>query len=136
STPIFDAGLTNAIKSFQSRFGFTPDGKVNEQLLKHMNVTPLERVKQLLINMNRMRWLPVQPEGELIMVNTPAFTLTFSDKDKTVFTMPVVVGKEGHTTTLFSDMLSTIVFSPYWNIPPSIVKGEIIPSMEKDPSYL
>jgi len=50
--------------------------------------------------------------------------------------MPVVVGKEGHNTTLFSDMLTTIVFSPYWNVPPTIVKKEIMPAMEKDPNYL
>jgi murein L,D-transpeptidase YcbB/YkuD len=58
------------------------------------------------------------------------------DGKNTVFSMPVVVGKEGHNTTLFSDMLTTIVFSPYWNIPQSIVKNEIIPEMEKDNNYL
>ena len=136
TTQLYNAALIDGIKRFQQRFGFTPDGKITADLLEHINVSPLDRVKQLLINMNRMRWLPVQPEGSLIVVNTPAFTLTVSENDKHIFSMPVVVGKEGHHTTLFSDRLTTIVFSPYWNVPPSIIKKEILPSMEKDEAYL
>ena len=136
SSGLYDDHLVSGIKSFQQRNGFTPDGKVSDKLISLMNITPKERIKQLLINMNRMRWLPYEPEGKLILVNTPAFTLRVIDGKKEVFEMPVVVGKDGHNTTLFSDMLTTIVFSPYWNVPPSIVKSEIIPSMAKDESYL
>ena len=136
SSGLYDDYLLNGIKSFQARNGFTPDGKLSAKLIKLMNITPKERVKQLLINMNRMRWLPFEPDGKLILVNTPAFTLRVTDGKKDVFEMPVVVGKDGHNTTIFSDMLTTIVFSPYWNIPPSIVKSEILPSIQNDPSYL
>lgn len=136
TSQLFDERLKNGIKNFQIRFGFTADGKITPDLLKHMKVTPLERVKQLLINMNRMRWLPQQPEGHLIVVNTPAFILHMFHRENTVFSMPVVVGKEGHNTTLFSDMLTTIVFSPYWNIPRSIVKNEIVPAMAKNGNYI
>jgi L,D-transpeptidase YcbB len=136
STDLFDENLKNGIRSIQARFGFKSDGKITSELLAQLNVMPIERVKQILINMNRMRWLPQEPEGHLIVVNTPAFILHMYDGGKTVFSMPVVVGKEGHNTTLFSDMLTTIVFSPYWNIPPSIVKKEIIPEMEKNNNYL
>ena len=136
SSGLYDDYLLNGIKSFQARNGFTPDGKLSAKLIKLMNITPKERVKQLLINMNRMRWLPFEPDGKLILVNTPAFTLRVTDGKKDVFEMPVVVGKDGHNTTIFSDMLTTIIFSPYWNIPPSIVKSEILPSIQNDPSYL
>ncbi len=136
SSGLFDEHLTEGIKRFQQRNGYTPDGKVSKNLIALMNITPKERIKQLLINMNRMRWLPYEPEGKLILVNTPAFTLRVIDGKKEVFEMPVVVGKDGHNTTIFSDMLTTIVFSPYWNVPPSIVKSEMIPAMEKDPNYL
>ncbi len=136
SSELFDDNLKTGIKNFQSRFGLTADGKVTSSLLQKMNVPAVERVKQILINMDRMRWLPTEPEGKLIMVNIPAFTLTVYEGKDTVFSMPVVVGKEGHSTTLFSDMLTTIVFSPYWNVPPSIVKNEILPGMEKNPNYL
>lgn len=136
TTALVNENLRNGIKNFQTRIGFTADGKITEPVLKQMNVPVLERIKHLLINMNRMRWLPQQPEGKLIEVNIPAFTLTVYDGNKKAFSMPVVVGKEAHGTTLFSDLLNTIVFSPYWNVPPSIVKNEILPSMEKDENYL
>ena len=136
TSDMFTENLKNGIKNFQTRFGFTPDGKITKPLLEQMNVPAIERVKQILINMNRMRWLPQEPQGKLIVVNIPAFILHVFDGKNTVFSMPVIVGKEGHNTTLFSDMLTTIVFSPYWNVPPSIVKKEIMPSMEKDPNYL
>lgn len=136
SSGFFDNNLKEGIKSFQQRNGFTPDGKLSKDLISLMNITPKARIKQLLINMNRMRWLPYEPDGKLILVNTPAFTLRVIDGKKEVFEMAVVVGKEGHNTTIFSDMLTTIVFSPYWNVPRSIVKNEMIPAMEKDPEYL
>ena len=136
TTAMFDENLKTGIKNFQTRFGYTPTGKVTKELLAQINVPVIDRIKQLLINMNRMRWLPQEPEGRLIVVNIPAFILHVYDGTKTVFSMPVVVGKEGHNTILFSDMLTTIVFSPYWNVPPSIVKAEIVPAMQKDPNYL
>jgi len=59
-----------------------------------------------------------------------------TEGDKHVIHMPVVVGKEGHSTTMFSDDLTQIVFSPYWNVPRSIVKNEILPLMSKNHNYL
>jgi murein L,D-transpeptidase YcbB/YkuD len=136
TTDVFDDTLENGIKSFQTRFGFSPDGKIDDKLLAQMNVPAIDRVKQILINMNRMRWLPQQPQGRLIEVNIPAFLLHVYDGKQKVFSMPVVVGKDGHNTTIFSDLMTTIVFSPYWNVPPSIVKKEIIPGMDSDKNYL
>ena len=136
SSSLFDDNLKKGIMSFQRRFGQTASGKITDATLKEMKVPVISRIKQILINMNRMRWLPSEPENKLIVVNIPAFLLHVYDERKQVFSMPVVVGKEGHNTTLFSDKLTTIVFSPYWNVPPSIVKKEIIPGMEKDENYL
>lgn len=136
TSSVYDTALENAIKNYQKRFGFTPDGKLGSKTLQQLRKPAIERVKQILINMNRMRWLPTKPEGRLIVVNIPAFNVHVYDGPKTVFTMPVVVGKEGHNTTLFSDKMTTIVFSPYWNVPKSIVKNEILPGMQKDPNYL
>ncbi len=136
TTDIFNENLTNAIKNFQTRFGNTVDGKISETLLKEMNVPAIERVKQILINMNRVRWMPQEPGGKLIVVNIPEFILYVYDGKNKIFEMPVVVGKDGHNTTIFSDRLTTIVFSPYWNVPESIVKKEIVPAMQKDTGYL
>jgi len=136
TTDVYDDTLENGIKSFQSRFGFTPDGKINEKIIKEINVPVIDRIKQILINMNRMRWRPQEPEGRWIEVNIPAFILHVYNGKDTVFSMPVVVGKDGHNTTLFSDLMTTIVFSPYWNVPPSIVKKEIVPGMDSNENYL
>ncbi|MEO7961762.1 MAG: hypothetical protein ABIR19_09450, partial [Ginsengibacter sp.] len=63
--------LKNGIKNFQTRYGYTADGKLSASLLKEMNVSAVDRVKQILINMNRMRWMPQEPDGKLILVNIP-----------------------------------------------------------------
>src|SRR5690606_25394960 len=101
-----------------------------------MNVPAVERVKQILINLGRTQWLIHQPEGHLIMVNIPEFKMHVMEGDKQVFDMNVVVGKEGNNTTIFTGHLDQVVFSPYWNIPRSIVKNEILPAMQKNAGYL
>ncbi|MDQ6904342.1 MAG: L,D-transpeptidase family protein [Bacteroidota bacterium] len=136
TTNIFDDNLAAGIKSYQSRFGYTTNGELSTSLIKEMNVPALNRVKQILINMNRMRWMPQEPDGRLIVVNIPEFVLHVYDGKSKVFDINVVVGKDGHNTTIFSDKLTTIVFSPYWNVPRSIVQNEIEPAIEKDPNYL
>lgn len=136
TTATFTPELEEAIKSYQATHGITPDGKISNALVKSLNVPASERVRQLLVNMERMRWMPTRKEGKLIMVNIPEFTLHVTEGDNHVKHMPVVVGKEGHTTVMFSDDLEYVVFSPYWNIPPSIVKSEILPAMQKNGGYL
>jgi murein L,D-transpeptidase YcbB/YkuD len=136
TTAVFTPELEAAIKDYQSGAGITPDGKITTPLVKSLNVPSMKRVEQLLVNMERMRWMPTKKEGKLIMVNIPEFTLHVTEGDNHVIHMPVVVGKEGHTTTMFSDDLEFVVFSPYWNIPPSIVKNEILPSINKNKNYL
>jgi murein L,D-transpeptidase YcbB/YkuD len=88
------------------------------------------------MNMGRMRWMPEVNSGQLIMVNIPEFVLHVYEGKKKAFDMNVVVGKEGHNTMMFSGDLNQIVFSPYWNVPPSIVKKEILPKLASNPGYL
>lgn len=132
----FDDTLEMAVKTFQTRMGYTANGSINAQLIKDMNVPAIERVKQILINMGRMRWMPTEPNGRLIIVNIPEFALHVYENKRKVWDMDVVVGKEGHNTTMFTGDLNQIVFSPYWNVPPSIVQKEILPKMESEPDYL
>lgn len=80
--------------------------------------------------------MPQEPAGKLILVNIPEFVLHFVDGKNKIFDMDVVVGKEGHNTMMFTGKLSQIVFSPYWNVPPGIVKKEILPKMANNPNYL
>lgn len=136
TSQVFDDQLANAVKTFQVSRGLTPTGVVTASLIKEMNVPAIKRVEQLLINMGRMRWMLIANDGNLIMVNIPEFVLhVFEGKNK-VFDMDVVVGKEGHNTTMFTGKLNQVVFSPYWNVTPNIVKNEILPAMTNDPDYL
>jgi murein L,D-transpeptidase YcbB/YkuD len=136
TTQVFNDTLEIAVRRFQQSLGYTPTGVVNAQLIKDMNVTARQRLSQILLNMDRMRWMPTEPSGQLIVVNIPEFILHVYEGKQKAFDMNVVVGKEGHNTVSFSGDLSTIVFSPYWNVPPSIVKDEIIPAINKNPGYL
>ncbi|GAA4728705.1 L,D-transpeptidase family protein [Flavisolibacter ginsenosidimutans] len=136
TSQVFNDTLENAVRVFQKRLGYTPTGTVNAQLIKDLNVPAQKRLEQILVNMDRMRWMPTEPSGQLIVVNIPEFVLHVYENKKKAFDMNVVVGKEGHNTVSFSGDLSTIVFSPYWNVPPSIVKKEILPKMASNPNYL
>jgi L,D-transpeptidase YcbB len=136
TTQLFDDTLETAIKNYQQRFGYTADGVVTDALIKEMNVPAQTRLQQILVNMERMRWMPSQPEGNMILVNIPEFVLHVYEGKKEPFDMDVVVGKEGHNTMMFTGNLNQIVFSPYWNVPPSIVRKEILPAMQKNPNYL
>ncbi len=136
TTPIFNPALSAGISNFQTRFGYTPTGVLTEQQIKDMNVPVTDRIKQLLVNMGRMQWIIQEPKGKMIVVNIPEFILHVKDGTQKVFDMNVVVGKEGHNTMMFTGNLNQVVFSPYWNIPPSIVRKEILPAMERNPNYL
>ena len=136
TTPVFNKTLESGIKNFQTRFGYTPTGTLTDGQIKDMNVPVVNRIQQLLINMGRMQWMINEPKGQMIVVNIPEFILHVKDGAKKVFDMNVVVGKEGHNTMMFTGNLNQVVFSPYWNLPESIVKKEILPAIENNPNYL
>jgi murein L,D-transpeptidase YcbB/YkuD len=136
TTQVFNDTLVAAVKNFQARHGFNETGIISDSLIKEMNVPAVKRVEQLLMNMDRMRWLANEPTGNLIVVNIPEFVLHLYEGKQKVFDIDVVVGKEGHSTMMFNGDLNQVVFSPYWNVPPSIVAKEILPEMEKKPGYL
>lgn len=136
TSDVYDAPLQQAVKAYQQSHGYQPTGEITAALIKDMNVPALTRLQQLLINLQRMQWMPANVSGRLILVNIPEFQLYVDSGNNVLFPMAVVVGAEGHNTTMFSGNLSEVVFSPYWNIPPSIVKKEILPAMERNKHYL
>ncbi len=136
TSSLFTDTLEMAVKKAQVMFGYTPDGIADAELIKDLNVTAGQRVQQMLMNLGRMRWMPVEPSGRLILVNIPEFMLHMYEGKQKAFDMVVVVGKEGHNTMMFNGDLNQVVFSPHWNVPPSIVKNEILPAMASNPNYL
>ena len=136
TSSIFDDTLVTAVKNFQERHGYTPTGNISDSLVKEMNVPVTKRIQQVIMNMERMRWMAARENGNLIVVNIPEFVLHVYEGNKKAFDMDVVVGKEGHNTMMFNGDLNQVVFCPNWNVPQSIVQKEILPAMEKDKNYL
>lgn len=132
----YNDSLVTAIKSYQLRNGMKPSGVITDTLIRSLNVPVDKRIQQIIININRMQWLATAQEQNYITVNIPDFKLHVFENNAKVFEMPVAVGKQGTNTTMFNGYLDQIVFSPYWNIPASIVKNEILPKMKADPNYL
>ncbi|WP_346238239.1 L,D-transpeptidase family protein [Niabella insulamsoli] len=126
-TDTYDSQLADAVNELKKMYGYKPDGTAGRTFLKDVNVPVDERIQQILINMERMRWLPgnTRDSGRSIMVNIPEYRLHVYENGKPAWQMDVVVGKEGNNTTIFTGRLSNIVFSPYWNVPTSIVKNEM-----------
>jgi len=136
SSAVFTPDMTTAVKKAQKQFGLNQSGKADRTLIAALNVPVESRIQQMLINLERMRWTPLFPETRLILVNIPEYKLHVFENKKEVLNMGIVVGKSATQTVIFSNMLKNIVFSPYWNIPPSIVRAEILPAMRRNKRYL
>ena len=124
------------MQRFQQRYGLETDGVIGGNTLKALKEPIEQRIRQILLNMERLRWMPAQPPGDFILVNIPQFRLIVYEEGKPVFAMNIVVGKEQHATVIFTGKIKYVVFSPYWNVPPSILKNEILPAIRRNPNYL
>jgi murein L,D-transpeptidase YcbB/YkuD len=132
--------LLNALQAFQERHGLTPDGVLGHDTLQQLNVTPAARLRQIELTMERLRWTPFLQVPRMIVVNVPEFVLrAYEVRDGQVdvkLTMKVIVGKALNTRTpLFDEDMRFIEFSPYWNVPPSIARKELVPRLRRDASH-
>lgn len=132
---IFDLGLAEAVKRYQSRHGLPADGRVGPQTRRTLNIQPSERVRQIRINMERWRWLPRKLGNRYLMVNMTGFELYIVDNDTTVLAMPVIIGKSYRSTPSFSGMISTMEYNPYWTIPTNMAVDDFVPRQINDPSF-
>lgn len=136
----YEGALVDALRAFQERHGLEVDGVLGPATLKALNVPPSERVRQIELSLERLRWTPLLHGPRMVVVNVPEFTLRAYEVEGTQLTvrlaMKVIVGKALDTRTpLFDEDMRFIEFSPYWNVPPSIARGEIIPRLRRDPAY-
>jgi L,D-transpeptidase YcbB len=130
--------LVDAVKRFQSRHGLEPDGQIGPATFRQLNTPLMRRVRQLQLTLERYRWVPHQFNRPPIVVNIPEFRLrAMNDSYRTALEMKVVVGRAYHhkTPVLASD-LNFVVFRPYWDVPPGIQRGELLPKIARDPDYL
>lgn len=136
TSQVFNKDFTRAVMKLQRSYGLKADGIIRSQVIDVLNVPLQQRIKQMLINMERMRWMPNEPQGNRIIVNIPEYILHVYDQSRKVFDMNIVVGATANRTVVFNDILKYVVFAPYWNVPSSIVKNEILPGMSRDSNYL
>jgi len=136
TTPYYDTAFEAAVKRFQKRYGLTADGVIGKTMLSELNDSIGKRIKQIRINMERVRWMPKIEDSVYILVNIPEYRLHIFEHKKLVKDIRVIVGTTANSTVIFSGRLKYIVFSPYWNVPSSIVQKELLPAMQRDPNYL
>ncbi|QCQ23006.1 L,D-transpeptidase family protein [Desulfoglaeba alkanexedens] len=132
----FDPFLEEAVRRFQKRHGLAVDGVVGPRTLASLNVPPETRLRQILVNLERWRWLPRHLGDRYILVNVAGFSLEAYRSGEKVLTMRVIVGKSYQRTPVFSEKMRYIEVNPYWNVPSSIAVKEYLPKIRKDPGFL
>ncbi|HYK44391.1 MAG TPA: L,D-transpeptidase family protein [Parafilimonas sp.] len=138
TSAVFDSKLAAVISDIKGRYGLKKDSLITNAFITEINVPAKKRVEQIMVNMERLRWIPPRDSSshEFILVNIPEYNLHYYEEGKDVWQCNVVVGKPMTKTVIFSGKMQYVVFSPYWNVPPSIINKEIKPAMKRNPNYL
>jgi murein L,D-transpeptidase YcbB/YkuD len=134
----YSGAIVEAVKRFQMRHGLENDGVIGAGTIKALNVTLAERVRQIELAMERMRWLPALDTRPNVFVNVALFRLWATDPatGNEPLRMNVVVGKSlNHQTPIFVEHMEYVIFRPYWNPPQGIIMKEILPHARRDASY-
>lgn len=134
----YDEELRTGILNFKKRNGYKSDPIITSSHIQRLNIPIKNYIKTIMVNMERCRWIApeLNKAPEYIIVNIPSFKLFFKRVGKTELESNIFVGSTMNETVIFSSMISHLVFSPYWNIPTSIVQSEIKTAMDGDKNYL
>lgn len=135
---VYDASLAGAVANFQAHHAIAVDSMLGKETIDALNQSAAYRAAQIAANLERLRWLPRSFGSRYIYVNIPAFRLEAYDKGQLALEMKVIVGEDyvDKATPVFSDVMETVVFRPYWNVTPDIAAKEIFPKINSDPGYL
>lgn len=137
---VFDAGLSQALVRFQGRHGLTADGVLGPATYRELTTPIVRRVSQIKLSLERARWLP-KFDSPPIIVNIPQFRLfafrSTRDVSSEILQMDVVVGEAfpGKRTPVFAAQMRYLILSPYWDVPRSILLGELLPPILRDPTW-
>ena len=137
-TALYSGALVAAVKRFQTRHGLEPDGRIGKGTLAQLN-TPLSfRVRQLELALERWRRVSYDPSRPAIVLNLPEFRLrAFDPGQQPALEMKIVIGRARKLETpLLSSQVDTVIFRPYWNVPLSIQRKELVGDIQRDPSYI
>ncbi len=133
---LYDQDVAAAVKAFQEHHTLKASGTADIATIAAMNVPIESRIEQVRLNMERWRWMPDEFGDRHLFVNIPSYHVIAREQGQDVMDIRVVVGTPEHSTPIFSDEMSTVVFSPYWNIPDTIAEGETVPALMRDSRYL
>ncbi len=139
ASKMYDGPLVDAVKHFQGRHGLDTDGVLGKATFTQINTPLYRRIRQLQLTLERWRWMPHRFSRPPIVVNIPEFELRALDASyRTEFEMAVIVGANsvGHRTPIFAAEMQYVTFRPYWRVPLSIQRAELVPKLEKDLFYL
>ncbi|NPA50576.1 MAG: L,D-transpeptidase family protein, partial [Epsilonproteobacteria bacterium] len=132
---LYDQCLAKAVKRFKLRHGLRGNSIIDRQTRKALNIPASYKAKLIRLNLDRIKWFWHQEPRVRIELNIPAFRLYFYEGQNLINTMRVIVGKPDHPTPVFHNVMRYIVVNPYWKIPESIVKKEMLKHLIKDPYY-
>lgn len=133
---IFDKATQAAVAEFQKDKALRSNGIVDQKTLQALNIPLDKRIKLIELNMDRLRWLPLNVGQRYVLVNIPNFSLDVIENNEDVLSMPVIVGKEANRSCVLSSKINYLELNPYWNLPNSIVVREILPILRRNPGYL
>src|SRR5690606_33163118 len=129
----YDSQLEAAIRTFQRQYGLNTDGIIGKNTRRALNMTPDDHIQQLRISLERLRWLPQKLGSRYILVNIAGFNLAAIENDERIFGMRIVVGRSYRSTPSFSSKISHLVLNPYWNVPRSIARKDLLPKQRNNP---
>ena len=132
----FDEALESAVRDFQERHGLEADGIVGRKTLAALNVPVSERIQQILLNMERWRWMPGELGERYLLVNMAGFELLAVENEETVMDMRVIIGRPYRSTPAFAGEMRYLVLNPYWNVPHKLAIEDLLPKQQSDPDYL
>ncbi len=133
---LYDPELEAAVRRFQARHGLTADGVVGERTVAALDVPVERRIEQVIVSLERWRWLPQDLGERHVLVNIAGFELQAVEGGRVALTSRVIVGKLYTKTPVFSGRMTYLVLNPYWYVPGSIARREILADVQKDPGYL
>lgn len=131
----YDDALVAAIKAYQIQHGLNPDGIIGKNTIRALNIPLAWKIRQLRINMERLRWLPGDLGKRYVLVNTAGFRLTAAEQGEHILSMRIIVGRDYRSTPSFNGALSHMVLNPYWNVPTSIARKDLLPKQQQDPDF-
>lgn len=131
----YNEEIQDAVKEFQLEHDIQVDALLGNTTISNLNLTRKDRYQQILVNLERWRWLPRELGDHYIIVNIPGFQLSVVKDQDTIRTHKIMVGTEARKTPVFSDEIGYIIYNPTWTIPPTIKKNDVIPGAQKDIGY-